>query len=152
MKTKNCSKCGDFKSLRLFYVSKLTSTKKTSWCSDCYKKFYESDPRIRANRAINVINHHESHPLYTRWGNMTQRCYNVSHTAYKDYGARGIKICDEWKGRGGYEKWYNYVILLPHCGEEGRTLDRIDNNGNYEPGNLRWATKKEQIANQRKKI
>ena len=82
------------------------------------------------------------------WYGMRQRCNNKRHHAYKNYGGRGISVCPQWEK--SFEAFYEYVSALPHYGEEGRTLDRINNDGNYEPGNVRWATKKEQSMNRRK--
>lgn len=74
---------------------------------------------------------------------MRQRCNNPKHTAYKWYGARGIKIC---------ERWDNFKHFVEDIGEKpssAHTLDRINNNGNYEPGNTQWSTQKEQLRNQK---
>jgi hypothetical protein len=88
--------------------------------------------------------------IYRTWRNMKTRCYNPKCKYFKDYGGRGIAICEEWMN--SFESFFAYVSQLPHFGEEGRSIDRINNNGNYEPGNVRWATAKEQRANQRKAV
>jgi hypothetical protein len=84
------------------------------------------------------------HSLYKTWNNMIHRCYHSNHIHYKYYGGRGIKICDRW-----LNSFQNFLIDM---GErpEGTTLDRKNNDGNYEPSNCRWATPKEQIKNRRK--
>lgn len=88
--------------------------------------------------------------IYNNWGAIKARCLNKNSFAYKYYGGRGITIFDEWKN--DFSSFYNYVSKLPHFGEEGYTLDRIDANKNYEPGNVRWATKKMQSNNRRNTI
>ena len=84
---------------------------------------------------------------YNTWCSMVQRCLNEHNPRYKYYGARGIAICDRWQGEHGFENF------LADMGErpEGKSIDRINNDGNYEPGNCRWATQKEQVRNQRKR-
>lgn len=86
--------------------------------------------------------------VYRSWDHMIQRCTNPNSTGYEYWGGRGITVYEEWKS---FDKFYEYVSKLPHCGEEGRSIDRINNDGNYEPGNVRWATKSEQNANKRRR-
>lgn len=83
-------------------------------------------------------------PTYITWRGMKTRCNNPKHRRYSDYGGRGIKVC---------ERWMDFNNFLADMGErpEGLTLDRIDPNGNYEPGNCRWATDSVQQTNKRKK-
>lgn len=87
--------------------------------------------------------------IYKIWRGMKQRCYYKNHKSFKDYGGRRITVCDEWKN--DFQTFYDYVSQLPHFCEEGYSLDRINNNGNYEPANVRWATAKEQANNKRKR-
>lgn len=95
------------------------------------------------------ITHGKSHTsLYATWANMKDRCYNFRCHAYKGYGGRGIKIAPEWIR--SFVTFYEYVRRVLGSRPSSRySLDRIDNNGNYEPGNIRWATQLEQNQNRR---
>jgi hypothetical protein len=88
-----------------------------------------------------------NHPNYQRWKHMKFRCYNSNHPAYKYYGARGIIVCDEWINN--YVVYHNYIMSLENAMSPKLSIDRIDNDGNYKPGNLRWATASEQLKNRR---
>lgn len=84
--------------------------------------------------------------IYETWRAMRKRCYQVTHHCYAAYGGRGITICDRWRGKNGFANFFADMGDRP----EGKTLDRIDVDGNYEPSNCRWATPQEQAANKRK--
>lgn len=81
--------------------------------------------------------------LYKIWHGMKTRCKNVNSKFYKYYGARGISVCDEWDRN--FKNFYEWAIKNGY--DENLTLDRIDNNGNYEPSNCKWSTRQVQMNN-----
>lgn len=81
------------------------------------------------------------------WRMMQVRCYSPKHIAYPDYGGRGIRVCDEWRDKAmGFEAFLNHIGKAPG---PTHTVDRIEVDGHYQPGNVRWATPKEQGLNKR---
>jgi hypothetical protein len=92
----------------------------------------------------------EVHPLYWTWASMHQRCRNPNHargTRWMHYGGRGITVCERWGGRDGFAHFIADMGERP----DRHTLDRVDPDGNYEPGNCRWATYREQNLNRSKR-
>lgn len=86
-------------------------------------------------------------PEYLAYKNAKDRCGNPNHRAWKNYGGRGIRVCDEWLAPGtGFVAFYRHIGARPGDGYE---LDRIDNDGHYEPGNVRWVTVSENLRNKR---
>lgn len=97
-----------------------------------------------------LLTHGESHPTSTEyrvWCRIIARCENPTHDKWKYYGGRGISVCAQW--RSSYEDFLKDMGRRPH---DKTSIDRINNNGNYEPGNCRWATQSEQMRNTRRSL
>ena len=122
--------------------SNLTSGKTTS-CG-CFSRKKASDNAIKRNtvHGHNKSGQDNKSPTWKSWAAMLQRCKNKNHKSYKNYGGRGVSV---------FPLWEEYANFLSDIGERpsGKTLDRIDVEGNYEPGNCRWATPSEQQKNKR---
>lgn len=113
-------------------------------CKDCQKK---------VNEKASASGY--KHPLYRTWFGMVSRCHMKTFASYKDYGARGITVCDRWRGArengelGSIDGFYLFVEDMGERPSPKHSIDRINNDGNYEPGNCRWATSLEQQNNKR---
>ena len=100
-------------------------------------------------RKIGKIKHGlTKHPLFQVWSNMLRRCSNQKEKAYKNYGGRGIKVCNEWKG--DFLKFYNWANENGY--KQGLTIERADNNGNYGPDNCKWVDYEYQNNNRRNTV
>ena len=122
------------------FEAKIVSVKRgdTTSCG-CYKR--------KLIRESNTIHGLSNHPFFTKWRAMIHRCSNPKDQAYKYYGARGITVCDEWLKNP--KAYIDYIMGLENAGQPELSIDRINNDGNYEPGNIRWATAKQQANNRR---
>ena len=124
--------CGNY----IIETSNHITTGHTKSCG-CYK--------IKFAKQI-FTKHGKKHTrLYNIWCGIKQRCYDVNSNNYKRYGARGIVVCDEWKN--DFMSFYNWAMNNGY--QDDLSIDRMDNNGNYEPCNCRWATIETQSNNKR---
>lgn len=100
-----------------------------------------------SQRCANLVHGHASPqtPTYRSWASMLRRCYNKKDINYKRYGGRGITVCLRWRT---FKHFLDDMGIRP----DGLSLDRTNNDGNYEPGNCKWSTRKEQNNNQRGRI
>lgn len=119
-------------------VSKIT----TGWTKSCGCLGINN---LNVDRYVHGMRHSR---FYGTWKSMINRCENPKYVHYKDYGGRGIKVCEEWKN--SIQTFHDWCVANGH--QEGLTLDRKDVNGNYEPNNCRWATLKQQANNTRRTL
>ncbi len=127
---KKCYICKKIKPYSEFNKNKHTIDNYQDGCKKCINK---NNLRIKK----------EFNNLYGVWGSMKKRCYTSTCEAYKYYGGRGIRICEEWKNN--FKKFYEWAIKNGH--KRGLTLDRRNNDGNYEPSNCRFVTRVENNRN-----
>ena len=102
-----------------------------------------------ANGSGNRTHGKSNTPEYLAWDNAQRRCDPLSTRHRKDYADRGITFWEGWKGPDGFQKFIDHIGLRP---PDKDSLDRIDNDKSYEPGNVRWATAQEQVENRRKPL
>lgn len=139
--------------LGMQYPRKTSKQKKRYGIFKCFcgKEFKAMTNEIKYNKTkscgcLKTIHGLHNHKLYQHWYDMKYRCCNSKSDSFKNYGERGISVCDKWLN--DFMSFYNWAI---HNGyKEGLTLDRKNSNGNYEPDNCRWTTKFVQAQNKRR--
>lgn len=152
---------------RLVVISRTTNsrTNMTRWlCKcDCGKEKIVHSAHLKSGaskscgclqkelaRSANLIHGHSNKNItkeYRAWKHIRKRCYSVNCKDYKDYGGRGIRVCERW-----LESFQNFLNDMGNAPSKDLSIDRIDNDGDYEPNNCRWATTIEQAGNKRKSI
>jgi len=125
---------------RVTVVSGSNLTKGATKSCGCLRSELLSNRLTKHGMATNG----DRHSLYKRWASMKARCTNPNEYAFKNYGARGISVCDEWLHFEPFAKW-----SLKNGYENHLELDRIDNNEGYYPGNCRWVTAQKNQLNKR---
>lgn len=111
-------------------------------CQMHYKRFMRTG---KPDARYPDVKHISSHRLYMSYAQMKSRCHSETNREYKYYGGRGIKVCDRWLGKDGFQNFLDDMGERP----EGATLDRKDVDGDYTPDNCRWASWNEQQSNRR---
>jgi hypothetical protein len=110
----------------------------------CWKDELVRERRYRHGHSVGRALGIRETPEYRAWCHAKERCGNPNVRNYHDYGGRGIRMCAEWQA--SFDAFIEHVGLKP---SRQHSLDRIDNDGDYEPGNVRWATRSEQVRNRR---
>ena len=128
--------CGNQVAVKKSYLHRRANNPKRPRCSEC---------SYRAKIKHGETAGHKPTPEHRTWSEMKQKCYSPTHHAYADYGGRGITMCDRWR--------YSFLNFLEDMGRKPsakHSIDRINNDGNYEPSNCRWATALIQANNTRR--
>jgi hypothetical protein len=129
---KRCSKCGEEKPRSAFTRHPGAADGLRSECRPCRAETVRDRRHLVPERSIFSI--------------MKQRCHNPRHPKFHLYGGRGITVCSDWMGHDGYDRFLAHIGPRP---SPQHSVDRIDNSRGYEPGNVRWATQREQMRNTR---
>lgn len=126
-------------------VSNMKANKTRKHCGCYIKPLVVKEVKIKEKVIKDPIIKVKEHVLYTTWMGIRKRCYNINHCNYKNYGGRGIVMCERW-----FNSFTDFANDMGSKPTIKHTIDRVNNNGMYEPSNCRWSTMKEQQNNKRK--
>lgn len=131
-----------------------STSNRIKWLARCYcgREFETTANQIKTGKTKSCGCAKNKHggsrtKLYRSWSDMKQRCYNPKAEKFPIYGGRGIKVCDEWEN--SFTKYQEWALSNGYREDEGLSIDRIDNDGNYEPSNCRWVDMLTQATNRR---
>lgn len=143
METKRCTKCGEEKAMDAFPRSKRMTSGRDSWCRACRSASNRSR-RQQHPEAVRAVEreHRRKNPELEIFRDIVRRCTDSRRTDFHHYGGRGIRVADEWLAPGGFALFFEHIGPRP---SPRHSVDRIETSGNYEPGNVRWATQREQM-------
>lgn len=136
--------CGNYREV----PSQKLSTGQISACVVCAKKAKFGNIIIGRQISVKKAREKRRCKIHNIWTAMKQRCYNPNNKSYPYYGGRGITVCEEWNN--SYKAFKDWALNNGY--NDNLTIDRIDNNGNYEPNNCRWVSQRKQCWNKRETV